>query len=94
MKASWVRPVPGTSLRDAGGPEAAKKWPVRIDEPRPEDPQGSPARKLWNEALRNFALLIIEPIEVDFVDLAEQPNRRFRFERIEAGQWAEEELVP
>ncbi|KAJ7579752.1 hypothetical protein C8J56DRAFT_963534 [Mycena floridula] len=93
MKASWCRPVPGSPL--VGGQDEAKKWPVRVDEPGDGDSEADREnRKNWDFAFGNFSLLVIDPHEVDYVELAVKPNRRTRFSRTEAGQWEEQELVP
>ncbi|KAJ7762352.1 pyridoxamine 5'-phosphate oxidase-domain-containing protein [Mycena maculata] len=88
MKASWCRPVPGSRLE--GGQDEAKKWPVTIEEPKPGDAE---AKRLWDMSLSNFALVIIEPQDVDYVELAPVPNQRTRFWRT-GGVWNEEALVP
>ncbi|KAJ7508488.1 pyridoxamine 5'-phosphate oxidase-domain-containing protein [Mycena galericulata] len=88
MKATWCRPVPGSRLE--GGQDEAKKWPVKLEEPKPGDEEG---RRLWDMSLSNFALVIIEPQDVDYVELAPIPNRRTRFWRTARG-WNEEALVP
>ncbi|CAK5280758.1 unnamed protein product [Mycena citricolor] len=88
MKASWCRPVPGSKLE--GGQDEAKKWPTELQEPKPGDAE---AQRLWDLSLSNFALLIVNPTDVDFVELAPVPNRRTRFWRAADG-WHEEALVP
>lgn len=90
MKASWCRPTPGSVLE--GGPDAAKKWPVRVEEPKEGDSEE--VRKNWATALGNFALVVIEPSEVDYVTMAVVPNRRFMFTRAVEGGWDEVEVVP
>ncbi|ESK93467.1 pyridoxamine 5 -phosphate oxidase- fmn-binding [Moniliophthora roreri MCA 2997] len=101
MKASWCRPVPGSRL--VGGEEEAKKWPVRVDEPGHE--RGEDGREVteedkgknkenWETALKRFALLIIDPTEVDYVELGVIPNKRTRFWKSENGTWKEEAVVP
>lgn len=90
MKASWCRPVPGSILK--GGQEEARKWPERVEEPG--DDGNEEAKKNWATALNNFALVIIEPIEIDYLTMAIVPNRRFRFVRAVEGGWDEVEVVP
>jgi hypothetical protein len=98
MKASWCRPLPGSRLE--GGQEEAKRWPQRIEEPKLGLPREEydEAKRNWDTALGNFALVIIDPIEVDFVDLSSPPDRRTLFtKKRDAGHtdaWVEEELVP
>ncbi|KAJ6489641.1 pyridoxamine 5'-phosphate oxidase-domain-containing protein [Mycena vitilis] len=88
MKASWCRPVPGSRLE--GGEEEAKKWPRELEEPKPGDEEG---KRLWEMSLSNFTLVVIEPQDIDYVELAPIPNRRTRFWRT-GGVWNEEALVP
>lgn len=90
MKASWCRPVPGTRLE--GGEEEAKKWPTKLEEPGEDADEET--RKNWETALGNFALLIVDPTEVDFVELGVVPNRRTRFWRTGDGSWDSEAVVP
>jgi len=70
----------------------AKKWPVKLEEPT--DGDSEEARKNWEAALENMALLVIDPTEIDFVELGVRPNRRTRFWRTSDGGWEEEALVP
>ncbi|TFK24253.1 hypothetical protein FA15DRAFT_592657 [Coprinopsis marcescibilis] len=91
MKATWCRPTPGTPLSAHGGPDAAKKWPVKIEEPTESSSEED--KRNWETALNNFALLVIEPSYVDFVDLGVVPNRRFEFVEVGEGKWEETELV-
>ncbi|EDR15974.1 uncharacterized protein LACBIDRAFT_301509 [Laccaria bicolor S238N-H82] len=90
MKATWCRPVPGTRLE--GGQEEAKRWPVSIEEPK--EGATEEEKSNWEMALHNFALVVIDPAEVDFVELGVVPNRRTNFTRSKEGTWGEEELVP
>ena len=94
MKASWAKPTPGSPLSLHGGSDAPNSWPVKIEEPSSADSpeEGERKQELWERALRNFALVVIEPREVDFVDLGVVPNRRWRFWRGGSG-WEEEEVV-
>jgi hypothetical protein len=86
MKASWCRPIPGSQLE--GGYETAKEWPERLD---PDDLDTNPEkRKNWDLAFENFSLIIVEPIEVDYVQL---PDKRTRF-WIGKDGWEEEAIAP
>lgn len=91
MKASWCRPVPGSPL--LGGDEEAKKWPERVEEPKDGD-GNEENRKNWETALANFALVVIEPLEVDYVELGVMPNRRAKFWKNGDGVWEEQAVVP
>lgn len=77
MKATWCRPVPGTPL--VGGEEEMKTWPARL--PKLGEAADEEEEALLGEALGNFALLVVEPFEVDYVELGVVPNRRRVFER-------------
>ncbi|KAF9469639.1 pyridoxamine 5'-phosphate oxidase-domain-containing protein [Collybia nuda] len=90
MKASWCRPVPGSPL--VGGEEEAKRWPVKLEEPREDSDEET--KKNWETALGNFALVIVDPTDVDMVELGVVPNRRSRFWRTASGEWESEALVP
>ncbi|KAF8910181.1 pyridoxamine 5'-phosphate oxidase-domain-containing protein [Gymnopilus junonius] len=100
MQAGWVRPTSGTPLK--GGHEEAMKWPARLAEPNKETmtkEEYEEAKRLWEVALSNFVFFIIDPVEVDFVDLGTTPvDRRFLFKKkkVEGENWVwdEEELVP
>lgn len=102
MKASWCRPfAPGSKL--PGGHEETKNWPQKL-EGKLEDILGSgggkgvseETRKNWEMALGNFALVVIDPTDVDYVELSVVPNRRTRFWRNEGetGEWEDEAVVP
>ncbi|KAK7464365.1 hypothetical protein VKT23_006532 [Stygiomarasmius scandens] len=91
MKASWCRPVPGSPL--IGGEDEAKKWPKTVEEPKDGDGDEE-NRRNWETALRNFALVLVDPTEVDYVELGVIPNKRTKFWRTEEGQWEEMALVP
>ncbi|PPQ79391.1 hypothetical protein CVT25_002661 [Psilocybe cyanescens] len=104
MRASWCRPTPGTPLALSGGPEGAARWPTRVPEPdreRMTEDEYAEAKRDWEKALSNFALVVADPYEVDLVDLGGERDRRWRFvkkylkeENGEGWGWEEEELVP
>ncbi|KAG8219316.1 hypothetical protein J3R82DRAFT_197 [Butyriboletus roseoflavus] len=89
MKATWCRPVPGTPLK--GGEEEMKKWPVKL--PKLGEAENEEDEKNLMRALSNFALLLIEPFEVDYLELGVSPNRRTFFKRDESSVEFEETLV-
>ncbi|TFK42131.1 pyridoxamine 5'-phosphate oxidase-domain-containing protein [Crucibulum laeve] len=89
MKASWCRPTPGSKLDN---PEDAKKWPETVKEPKEGDSEE--VKKNWDIALGNFALLVLDPFEVDFVDMSIIPNERAKFYRTTKGEWEEVSVVP
>ncbi|KAL5533764.1 hypothetical protein ACEPAG_224 [Sanghuangporus baumii] len=89
MRASWVKPVPGSRLSD---PSDAKKWPATL----PKSDEAGDKKELVAAALKNFALVVIDPVEVTYVELGVTPNRRTRFFKESAGEggWKEEAVVP
>lgn len=89
MKASWLRPIPGTPLE--GGYEASKTWPESL--PKLGEASSEEEEKHLQDALKNFALVVIYPAEVDYVELGVVPNRRTHFLRNE-GSWEERAVVP
>ncbi|KAH8094647.1 pyridoxamine 5'-phosphate oxidase-domain-containing protein [Cristinia sonorae] len=93
MRASWCRPPPGTVLSSY---DDAKTWAAtvpKIGEAETEEDKANQA-----EALQNFALVLIEPLQVDWVQLGVIPNRRTVFRRKEAegngDEWVETIEVP
>lgn len=88
LRASFARPIPGTPIDSY---DEAKKWPVRLP---PLDEGGEEVEK----AYKNFALIIIEPTEVDLVEFGGYENREFdqrtRFRRDGNTKWDEQILVP
>jgi pyridoxamine 5'-phosphate oxidase len=91
MKASWVRPPPGSKMPGSGGYDEAKKWTEKL--PKRGEEGSEKEKKELEEALGNFALMVIEPYEVDYVELGVVPNQRTRFVR-NGDEWEEEILVP
>ena len=90
MRACWCRPPPGSPLK--GGYEEAKKWPESV--PATTGVTNEEERKLVDEALGNFALILIEPNYVDWVQLGIVPNRRTFFTREDDESWTETIVVP
>ena len=90
MRASWCRPTPGSLLK--GGYEEAKKWPKSV--PATTGATNEEEKKLVEEALGNFALVLIEPTFVDWVEMGVLPNQRTFFTRGDDGSWAETIVVP
>lgn len=89
MRAAWCRPTPGSPLDTAEGTD---KWPVRVDPPTADSKEED--RENWTKALKNFALVIIDPDRVDYVEMAVKPNRRWYFTRTPEGSWEELAVVP
>ncbi|KAH9829509.1 uncharacterized protein C8Q71DRAFT_408066 [Rhodofomes roseus] len=88
MKASWCRPPPGSTIKSY---DEAKKWPQTV--PKLGEAETDEDKRNQEQALRNFALVLVEAVEVDWVQLAEKPNQRTRFTR-NGEEWKEEIIVP
>jgi pyridoxamine 5'-phosphate oxidase len=91
MKASWCRPPPGSKMPGSGGYDEAKKWPRTL--PKLDEAETDEDKKNLKTALDNFALVLLEPYDVDYVELGVVPNQRTRFTR-DGDEWKEEILVP
>ncbi|KAL1741278.1 pyridoxamine 5'-phosphate oxidase-domain-containing protein [Schizophyllum fasciatum] len=89
MKASWCRPSPGSPLSDYpdSPPESWATAVKGLDEGDEEN------KKNWDEALGNFALLLIEPEDVDYVELGKKPDRRTLFKYADR-RWSSTQAVP
>ncbi|KZT23285.1 hypothetical protein NEOLEDRAFT_1136595 [Neolentinus lepideus HHB14362 ss-1] len=89
MKASWLRPTPGSKVE--GGYEASKTWVEKV--PKLEEAKTDEDKRNWEKALGNFALMVFEPVRVDYVELGIVPNRRRIYTRTQ-GDWTEEDVAP
>lgn len=89
LRASWCRPVPGSKLE--GGYEEAKNWPETLPKLGGETSEAD--RRNLEVALGNFALVLIDPVTVDFIELGVTPHQRTKFTR-HGEIWGEEILVP
>ncbi|GAA6059845.1 hypothetical protein JCM10212_003757 [Sporobolomyces blumeae] len=90
LRASFVRPIPGTKLSEWDGKmeDLPEKLVEGYDEAKSDD-----EKKQLDEALRNFALIVIDPTEVDLVDLGSMPNERTQWFR-SGSKWEEQGVVP
>ena len=88
LRAAWCRPVPGSKLEN---PEDAKSWPTEL--PKRAEAKDGREKEQVDEALKNFAMLLLEPREVDVLELEPVPNLRTKYVRIDES-WTEESLVP
>ncbi|EIM83605.1 uncharacterized protein STEHIDRAFT_63546 [Stereum hirsutum FP-91666 SS1] len=77
MRASWCRPVPGSVLK--GGYDEAKNWVESVK--KEGEAETDEEKKFTAQALGNFALMAIEPLEVDWVQMGIVPNRRTKYWR-------------
>jgi len=90
MRATWCRPVaPGSPLQ--GGYEEMRDWPIEV--PKPSEAQTEKEKELAEFALSNYALVVIEPLNVDWLQMAVKPNRRTFFIR-EGVDWKEVIVAP
>ncbi|KAI0005550.1 pyridoxamine 5'-phosphate oxidase-domain-containing protein [Russula compacta] len=89
LRASWCHPNPGRPLE--GGYEAMNNWPVKV--PKLSEAKTEREKELAELALSNYAIIVIEPLNVDWAQMAIKPNRRTVFTR-EGVDWKEEAVVP
>lgn len=93
MKASWCAPVaPGTPISSYDEPS---KWPREV--PNRKDLKTDEEKKNYETALSNFAMILFEPFQVDWIQLGEEPNRRTLFIRNDIGEvtkWEERIVAP
>ena len=89
MRASWCVPLPpGTPLASY---EEQKTWPTSV--PLEDEAKSEEDRRNLETALRNFALMLFEPVEIDWIQLGMSPNKRTVFRR-EGEKWSEQLVVP
>lgn len=93
IRASFVRPIPGTPMKAADRGEKGGKDYKYDDFPLELKMDGDKA--LLDESLKNFALMVIEPHTVDWCQLNEQPNVRaiWRKDR-SSGDWTKTDVSP
>lgn len=90
MRASWCTPSPGSLME--GGYEEAKNWTNTV--PATSGVTNEKEKKLVEQALGNFALVLVEPTSVDWSQFGVIPNRRTIFHRERDGSWTETIVVP
>ncbi|KAF8524957.1 hypothetical protein JB92DRAFT_3081728 [Gautieria morchelliformis] len=88
LRATFVRPVPGSPMTSY---DDAEKWPVTL--PKHGEADGEEQKRLVEEALRNFALVVLDPTEVDFLELGPSPDRRTTWTK-KGREWEEHIVVP
>ncbi|CAE6367539.1 hypothetical protein RSOLAG1IB_06911 [Rhizoctonia solani AG-1 IB] len=88
LRASFARPKPGSLLEN---PADADKWPQTLPEYGKEETEEE--KKQVKEALANFTLLLLEPLNVDFAELGVVPNRRTQW-NFDGQKWDEVTVVP
>ncbi|PCH34383.1 hypothetical protein WOLCODRAFT_22657 [Wolfiporia cocos MD-104 SS10] len=87
-KAWWCKPPPGSVMDPHANP---KDWPRTI--PKLGEAQSEEDRCNQERALHNFALVLIEVVEVDWARVSTDPHQRTRFVRI-GEEWEEQTLMP
>ncbi|KAF9528310.1 hypothetical protein CPB83DRAFT_854823 [Crepidotus variabilis] len=97
MKASWCHPIPRSQLSPN---ENLKKWLTEIHDPaeghskgEKNSPEYQKAQRRWEYALENFAAIIIDSLEVDYVDAKMKAIFRKKYSEDHGMIWEEEELV-
>ncbi|KAG8708249.1 hypothetical protein FRC09_001361 [Ceratobasidium sp. 395] len=88
QRASFAHPDPGATLPN---PEEAQTWPESL--PESDKAESEDDKKHMKEALKNFALMVVEPLEVELLELQVRPNRRTQWILAE-GEWKEVSIVP
>lgn len=88
LRAGFARPPPGNIIENY---DAGKSWPGVVA--KLADAQNEEEKHAYERGLRNFALVFIEPVEVDWLQLKEKPNRRTKFVR-KGEEWSEYVAVP
>ncbi|CCL98552.1 uncharacterized protein FIBRA_00552 [Fibroporia radiculosa] len=88
MRALWCKPPQGSTI---GSYEVANEWLKTLS--KSNQLESEEDKQNFELALRNFALLVIDPIHVDWVEAAASPQRRTKFMR-NGEDWSEEFVVP
>ncbi|KZT73376.1 hypothetical protein DAEQUDRAFT_721976 [Daedalea quercina L-15889] len=88
LRAGFARPPPGNIIESY---DIGKSWPGAV--PKFADAQNEEEKHAYERGLHSFALMYIEPVEVDWIQLKERPNRRTKFIR-KGEDWAEYIAVP
>jgi len=90
MRASFCRPPPGSPMKSY---DEGKKWVKEL--PSEYEAENEEEKKLVDEALSNFALVVLEPLSVDYVEMGITPNQRTIFDReVDDNKWSERIVVP
>ncbi|KAF8167326.1 pyridoxamine 5'-phosphate oxidase-domain-containing protein [Crassisporium funariophilum] len=92
IKASMCRPVTGSRVK-----EDEKEWPQTLEDPdadgvdMPQEKREE-ARRNLEEALSNFALIVVDPIEVDLAEFSRESHRT-HFSKKSGGQGWDEVML-
>lgn len=84
LQASFLRSIPGEKLEHVPDDQQPKSyWPTEIN----TDEEKS-------MALDRFALVVLDPISVDFLKLKDEPNERIQWTKLDDGSWKEVNVMP
>ncbi|KAH8925097.1 hypothetical protein BT69DRAFT_1280027 [Atractiella rhizophila] len=86
LRASFLRPAPGGPLKEGDG----KNWPETLKDDLEAEGE---EKELVKKALENFALIVVMPNRVDYVNLKCVPNVRKIFTKTDKS-WKIEDVVP
>lgn len=90
LRAGFCRPTPGGKMDKY---EDADDWPTKLPKTYEVSEGDEKLKGQVQEALRNFSLMVLEPLVVERVELGVVPNRRTKYEKDGSG-WKETILVP
>ena len=90
MRATWARPVaPGSVIESYNVPKQWAREVLSSGEAKSEE-----EKMQWQEAFNSFAMVLVEPFKVDWVQLGVKPNQRTVFTRNDEDQWEEHIVAP
>jgi len=76
LRASFCKPVPGVPMKSY---DEALKWPHTV--PKHNEAKTPEEQANLKVALENFALVLIEPLEVDYIEMGTTPEKRTVYTR-------------
>ncbi|KAM0754367.1 hypothetical protein T439DRAFT_296751 [Meredithblackwellia eburnea MCA 4105] len=98
LRASFVRPIPGTKLAGNGpiGDDIdPSTFPTELPSDLELEDKSDKVKEEVKEALSHFSLIVIKPFAVDMCDLGAQPNERYQWAINDDGStWTEDKVVP
>lgn len=72
--------------------DEGKHWATTV--PKPSEAEGEEQESLVNQALDHFVLVVLDPTEIDLVELEPIPNRRTKWTKKSNNEWTEQIVVP
>ncbi|EOR00551.1 hypothetical protein J056_000749 [Wallemia ichthyophaga EXF-994] len=84
LRASFAKPF---------SPGSHRSWDEN-SHPSPDKVESDDQDEWYQKGLDNFALLVVDPFQVDYCDLLTQPNQRKVFTLNEQNAWIEEDVHP